>query len=348
MNQISNFETVGTANFSATGSLTIPMTNDYLFRALLQKNNHVLVGLLSALLHLSPSDIFSAEITNPIELGSTIDAKTFILDIKVSLNDSAIINLEMQVINEHNWTDRSLSYLCRSFDHLSSGEQYQLIRPVVQIGLLNFSLFPQHPEFYATYKFLNVKNHTLYSDKLRLSVLDLTRTDLATEEDKLYQLDHWASLFKAATWEELKMLSPKNEYIGEAVETVYQLSQEEKIRMQCEAREDYYRTQRGWQGMLDEQKDRLREMDHLLAERDVMLREKEDMLKEKDGMLKEKDGMLKEKDGMLKKQDDILKEKDHILTEKDSIILRQQETLKVTSSKYDELLAWATEHGFES
>ena len=130
------------------------------------------------------------------------------------------------------------------------------------------------------------------------------------------------------------MLSPKNEYIGEAVETVYQLSQEEKIRMQCEAREDYYRTQRGWQGMLDEQKDRLREMDHLLAERDVMLREKEDM--------------LKEKDGMLKKQDDILKEKDHILTEKDSIIQRQKETLKVASSKYDELLAWATEHGFES
>ena len=97
------------------------------------------------------------------------------------------------------------------------------------------------------------------------------------------------------------MLSPKNEYIGEAVETVYQLSQEEKIRMQCEAREDYYRTQRGWQGMLDEQKDRLREMDHLLAERDVMLREKEDMLKEKDGILKEKDSMLKERDSMLKK-----------------------------------------------
>ena len=137
------------------------------------------------------------------------------------------------------------------------------------------------------------------------------------------------------------MLSPKNEYIGEAVETVYQLSKEEKIRMQCEAREDYYRTQRGWQGMLDEQKNRLREMDHLLSEREVMLKEKEDMLKEKDGMLKEKDGMLK-------KQDDILKEKDHILTEKDSIIQRQQETLKVASSKYDELLAWAKEHGFES
>ena len=30
------------------------------------------------------------------------------------------------------------------------------------------------------------------SDKLRLSVLDLTHTDLATEEDKKYQLDYWA------------------------------------------------------------------------------------------------------------------------------------------------------------
>lgn len=189
MNHIPNISPAGSADFFATGSLTIPMTNDYLFRALLQKNNHVLVGLLSALLHLAPSDIFSAEITNPIELGTTIDTKTFILDIKISLNDSAVINLEMQVVNEHNWPDRSLSYLCRSFDHLSSGEGYQTTRPVIQIGLLNFSLFPEYPEFYSTYKFLNVKNHTLYSDKLRLSVLDLTRTDLAIEENKHYQLD---------------------------------------------------------------------------------------------------------------------------------------------------------------
>ena len=36
------------------GKLTIPMTNDYLFRALLQQNNKVLTGLIASLLHLSP------------------------------------------------------------------------------------------------------------------------------------------------------------------------------------------------------------------------------------------------------------------------------------------------------
>ena len=172
------------AAFPASGPLVIPMTNDYLFRALLQQNNKVLKGLISSLLHLSSAEINSVEITNPIELGSSVTDKTFILDIKVILNNHTIINLEMQIINQHNWAERSLSYLCRNFDNLQSGEAYQAVKPVIQIGLLNFTLFPEHPEFYATYQLLNVKNYSLYSDKLRLSVLDLTHTDLATAEDK--------------------------------------------------------------------------------------------------------------------------------------------------------------------
>ncbi len=236
---------------SATGPVAIPMTNDYLFRALMQRNNKVLKGLICSLLHMHPEDVTSVIITNPIELGEAIDQKTFMLDIKVFLNASTVINLEMQVINRHNWPERSLSYLCRAFDSLHSGEEYESARPVIQISLLDFTLFKNHPEFYATYKFLNVKNYTLYSDKLRLSVLDLTHTDLATDEDRYYQIDYWASLFKSTTWEEIKMLAQDNEYINEASATIYQLSQEEKVRLQCEAREDYYRLQRGMQRRME-------------------------------------------------------------------------------------------------
>ena len=221
------------------------MTNDYLFRALLQRNNLVLKGLICALLHMDEADISSVIITNPIRLGDSIDNKTFVLDINVILNQHHIINLEMQVINLNNWQDRSLSYLARNFDHLKKGEDYQLTHPVIQIGLLDYTLFPDHPEFYSTYQFLNVKNHTLYSDKLRISVLDLSRIDLATEEDRQYQLDHWAALFKAKTWEELQMLAQNNNYFKEASETVYELTQEEQIRQQCLAREDYNRTMKG-------------------------------------------------------------------------------------------------------
>lgn len=60
-----------------------------------------------------------------------------------------------------------------------------------------FTPFPDCPEFYATHKLMNVKNHRIYSDKFILSMVDLTRIDLATDEYKAYQIDHWARLFRA-------------------------------------------------------------------------------------------------------------------------------------------------------
>ena len=84
------------------GPFNIRMTNDYLFRAMLQKNEKVLKALICSLLHLEMSKVSSVEIMNPIELGTAITDKEFILDIKVKLNENTIINLEMQVINEHN------------------------------------------------------------------------------------------------------------------------------------------------------------------------------------------------------------------------------------------------------
>ena len=275
-------------NIPQSGALIVPMTNDYLFRALLQRNNHVLKGLICVLLHMEESDISSVIITNPIRLGDSIDNKTFVLDINVILNQHHIINLEMQVINLNNWQDRSLSYLARNFDHLKKGEDYELTHPVIQIGLLDYTLFPDHPEFYSTYQFLNVKNHTLYSDKWRISVLDLSRIDLATEEDRQYQLDYWAALFKAKTWEELQMLAQNNNYFKEASETVYELTQEEQIRQQCLAREDYNRTMKGIENNFAAQKHEIATLKKDLDDANQQLSEKDALIASLQAQLAEK------------------------------------------------------------
>ena len=49
------------------------------------------------------------------------------------------------------------------------------------------------------------------------------------------------------------MLAQKNEYLQEASETVYKLTQEEEIRLQCEAREYYYRRMHGIQRKFEQQ-----------------------------------------------------------------------------------------------
>ena len=65
---------------NATGPIPYGMTNDYMFRLILEKNNYVLKGLICSLLALSPNEISSVEIQNPILLNKTVDDKEFILD----------------------------------------------------------------------------------------------------------------------------------------------------------------------------------------------------------------------------------------------------------------------------
>ena len=100
---------------------------------------------------MSEDDIKEVRITNPIILGESIDSKQMWLDVNVILNNYIIINLEMH------------------------------------IGFLDFSLERAEPEFYATYKLANVKTRQIYSDNVTLCVVDLNKTELATDEDIRYR-----------------------------------------------------------------------------------------------------------------------------------------------------------------
>ena len=197
-----------------------------------------MTGLISSLLHLPPSAIKSVTITNPIALGATIEDKDFILDTNVLLNNNALINLEMQVNNLYNWPERSLSYLCRNFDQLNKGQNYSELKPVIHIGFLDYTLFPERPEFYATYRLLNLKDHFEYSDKLTLSVVDLKHIELATDADKAYGIDKWAALFRSISWEEILMTAKNDEYLMEATKTLYNLNADDMVRQRCQARMD--------------------------------------------------------------------------------------------------------------
>lgn len=223
----------------ATGSPKHGLTNDYMFRAVFQENELARKGLIASVLHMNAEDIYEVQILNPIELGAHVDDKDFILDIRVLLNNGHFINLEMQMANQHNWQDRSLSYLCRSFDHLYKGEPYTEAKPATHIGFLNFAPFPEHLEFNGCYKLLNIKNHNLYSDKFTFHVIDLTHIELATEEDKAWKIDYWARLFTATTWEEVKMIAENDIHMKEAAKEMYVLSADEMIEERCRARDDY-------------------------------------------------------------------------------------------------------------
>lgn len=214
---------------NVSGQVPYRMINDYLFRAVLQSNNKALRGLICALLHLAEEEVFSVEITNPVVLGEAVANKEFRLDINVVLNNHTLINLEMQIANRLNWRERSVMYLCRSFDQLNHGQDYTEAKPVIHI-------------------------------------------ELAAEEDKRYHIHEWAMLFKAATWEEVRMIASKEEYLNEAAQTMFRMSADDLVRKRCRDREEYYQDLRSYERAIEES-ERKREQD--LCNYEKALAEKE-------------------------------------------------------------------------
>ena len=253
-----------------TGKLPFRMTSDILFKVLMQSSKNVLKGIVCSYLDLVPETIKSIDISNPISLKEDLAAKEMILDIKAILNDETIINLEMQVINFNDWTERSLSYLCRCFDNLGPGHGYLHVKSAVHIGFLDYTLFPEHPEFYATYRMINERTGQLYSSKFRISVVDLTKRNLATKEDIAHHRDLWAAFFKATEWGEVMALAEKDKNISEAAVTLRKLSDDELFKMRYEAREDMLRQEWDMQYYYTNQ---LNKKDAELADKDAIIAE---------------------------------------------------------------------------
>ena len=256
---------------NAKGKIAYGMTNDYMFRMVLQSNNNVLKGIISSMMHVPLDTIDAVEIDNPIELGKYIDDKDYVLGIKVKLNDNSIINLEMQVADLGNWQNRSLSYLCRTFENVQKGEDYNSVMPVTHIGFLDYDLFPEEKEFYSNNMLQNVKTGTIYNRNFCLRVLSLNQIELATEEDKKWHIDEWARLFKATTWEELKMIAEKDKVYSDAANSIYEQNSDETVRMMCEARREAIFHEQYVQNKMEALEKQLSQKDDIISQKDSLI-----------------------------------------------------------------------------
>ena len=230
----------GLAN--ASGKIEYPLKNDVILHCVSQRSNDFLKLLVSSFLGIPLSEIQSVHLENPIDF-RTYDAKEIILDIKVLLNNKRMINFEMQLnISRKDswWINRSLLYLCRTFDNIERGEDYTLLMPAAQISIIDHDLFPdESPEFYAQYLMTNRKTGSYYTSNFKLNVLYLNHIDLATQADIDNHLVEWAIAFQASTWEDLKALAVHTPEFKEVAEMVFDVDADVSARTYAEAHEKY-------------------------------------------------------------------------------------------------------------
>ena len=223
---------------TATGKIEYNLQSDMMFHYVMQKSKGALTGLVCALKGISPSEVKDIHVENPIELNSA--ARETIMDIKLTLNNNEIMNIELQMYCENEWISRSVLYLCRAYDSIGRGDDYTLLKPTTLYCITDKNLVKEAvPEFYSKYQLLNVKTHRKYTDMIGVNVLQLNQTNLATQEDIDNNLVYWANLFKATTWEDFKALAKDNPAIEEVGTMIFELNYDNQAKELLEGQRRY-------------------------------------------------------------------------------------------------------------
>ena len=120
-----------------------------------------------------------------------------------------------------------------------SGDDYNKIMPAIHIGILMKSPFANRTKFFSEYLMTCAEDKHVFNDKFAIRMLCLDQVDNVSEDVKSTELYYWARLFKATSWEEIRMLTEGKEGLTEAANYLRTLTEDEKIQMQCEMREKY-------------------------------------------------------------------------------------------------------------
>ena len=285
---------------SAVGTIKYPFTNDFMFHVVFEESDEcVLRKLLCSLLHMNSDEIVTVEVVNPIDYGRSITSKKVILDLKLLLNDNTIVNIEMQVLDEKDWPERSVIYLCRSFDNVKKGGKYDSVNAAHHISILDYDLFDDVPEFFSTHHLCNDRSGRLYTGNFSLSVLNLRRIELATEDDKKWKLDKWASLFKAKTWEDLRMIAAQDKEMMTASRVLYNKNQDEVARLWAQAHEDFL-----WEERV--RKKRAEKVEKELANKELIIQSMDQEIQSKDQEIQSKDQEIQSKDQEIQRMRSLL------------------------------------------
>ena len=105
--------------------------------------------------------------------------------------------------------------------------------------------------------------------------MSVTKIDLATEDDKLYNVDKWATFLKADSWEVVKMLAKEDTYINDAAKKLFLANEDEQLRDQAFYAEEHQLYLNSLFKKMDRLAREISDKDATIADKDATIADKD-------------------------------------------------------------------------
>lgn len=195
----------------------IPITNDYIFKRIFTKkgNESILKDLLIAILN---EPIQEIKVQSEVSLEKEVaENKLGRLDILAELDDKTIVNIELQVINNHNMIERTMFYWSGMYyNQLKIGENYQRAKRTISINILNYNEFEEGP-YHEVARLRREYQYKLLTEKQEIHFIQIPKF-IKEKRGTETKLEQWIQFISQVNQGEVEKAMEKNKEIKKAAE----------------------------------------------------------------------------------------------------------------------------------
>ena len=158
---------------------------DIVFKKLfgVEENKDLLISLINSIVS-EKDQVEDVEILNPYNLQDFPTDKLSILDIKAQSIKGELYNIEIQMKDAKNYSERALMYWAELYTkQLKKREGYNELKKAIGIHILNFVSIPETERYHNKFTMKNQDNEGLFFKQIELHTIELKKF----EENKIGQ-----------------------------------------------------------------------------------------------------------------------------------------------------------------
>ena len=190
-------------------------------------NEDLLIDLLESILEIKIEKI---EVIEEAEIDRiNINDKIGIIDLKATINNNSIVDIEIQLRDQHNMIMRSMFYAAGLYHTgLKSGEKYEENKKVIGINILKYNIFKwkkYHSKITMKEKELNIE----VTDAIEIHFIELPKF-LKSKNEGNKKLRQWMEFICNERKGEIEMAVKENKKIAKAKEEYEYLTGDDAVQ----------------------------------------------------------------------------------------------------------------------
>ena len=269
--------------------LLIPKT-DVVFQALFgtKGSERILEGLLTEILETKVENV-SLDI-NQVLTREMPEDKLGILDLRANIGEKIAVNIEVQLINPYNISERILYYWSRIYaNEIKNGEDYDLLKKTISILIIDFELeeLKEFKDAHTKWKLLEKRNTKAEVFKnMEIHIIEIPKW-LKNKKETKEGLGRWIEFLTNPESEMVKVEVMKNTKLREAYEKLEDISEDEVTRIRAEIMRKRILDERNRNRVLGEIENRLKEEQRKMKEEQKKVEEEQKKVEEEQKKVEE-------------------------------------------------------------